>query len=66
MPFSETVRLALESLRANKLRSSLTLVGMAIGVFSVIASVTAVDVLDNSFKDNLTGLGASTSACATP
>ena len=60
MPFSETIRLALESLRANKLRSALTLVGMAIGVFSVIARVTAVDVLDNSFKDNLTGLGAST------
>ena len=60
MPFSETVRLALESLRANKLRSALTLVGMAIGVFSVIASVTAVDVLDASFKANLTGLGANT------
>jgi len=60
VPFSETIRLALESLRANKLRSALTLVGMAIGVFSVIASVTAVDVLDNTFKDNLTGLGAST------
>ena len=60
MPFSETLRLALESLRANALRSALTLVGMAIGVFSVIASVTAVDVLDTAFQDNLTGLGAST------
>ena len=60
MPFAETLRLALESLRANKLRSALTLVGMAIGVFSVIASVTAVDVLDGTFQDNLVGLGANT------
>ena len=60
MPFSETVRLALQALRANKLRSALTLVGMAIGVFSVIASVTAVGVLDGTFKDNLVGLGTNT------
>ena len=60
MPFAETVRLALQALRANKLRSALTLVGMAIGVFSVIASVTAVGVLDGTFKDNLVGLGTNT------
>ena len=60
MSFSETLRLALQALRANKLRSALTLVGMAIGVFSVIASVTAVGVLDGTFKDNLVGLGANT------
>ena len=60
MPFAETLRLALQALRANKLRSALTLVGMAIGVFSVIASVTAVDVLDGTFKDNLVGLGTNT------
>ena len=60
MSFAETLRLALQALRANKLRSALTLVGMAIGVFSVIASVTAVDVLDGTFKDNLVGLGTNT------
>ncbi|MDT0632148.1 ABC transporter permease [Rubrivirga sp. S365] len=60
MSFAETLRLALQALRANKLRSALTLVGMAIGVFSVIASVTAVGVLDGTFKDNLVGLGTNT------
>ena len=54
----ETIRLALGSLRANKLRSSLTLVGMVIGVFAVIASVTAVDVIDLYFKQSLRIFGS--------
>ena len=57
---TETIRQALDALRGNALRSALTLVGMAIGVFSVIASVTAVGVLEASFLDNLSALGSQT------
>jgi len=56
----ETVREALQALRANKVRSALTLLGIVIGVFAVIAAVTAVDVIDLYFKSSIQGLGAST------
>ena len=56
----ETIRMALDALRANKLRSALTLVGVVIGVFAVIASVTAVDVIDLYFNESLQFYGSST------
>jgi putative ABC transport system permease protein len=43
MEFKEAVRIALQSLWANKLRSVLTLLGVVIGVTSVIAVVTLVN-----------------------
>ena len=57
---SETFRQALQALRSNRLRSALTLVGMAIGVFSVIASVTAVKVLDETLMSQLASMGTQT------
>ena len=57
---TETIRQALDALRGNALRSALTLVGMAIGVFSVIASVTAVKVLDSTLMDQLASMGTQT------
>jgi putative ABC transport system permease protein len=56
----ETIREALQALRANKLRSALTLLGIVIGVFAVIAAVTAVDVIDLYFKSSIEDFGAST------
>jgi putative ABC transport system permease protein len=43
MEFKEAVKIALQSLWANKLRSILTLLGVVIGVASVIAVVTLVN-----------------------
>ncbi len=56
----ETITMAISALRANKLRSALTLVGIVIGVFAVIASVTAVDVIDLYFNESLKFYGSST------
>ena len=58
--FWDTVRIALESLRSNALRSALTLLGMVIGVFSVIASVTAVEVIDDYFTNAFSSFGSTT------
>ncbi len=56
----ECLLMALSAIRANKLRSALTLVGIVVGVFSIIAVMTAMGVLRNSIEAGLTQLGANT------
>lgn len=58
MHLRETFTQAADSLKANKLRSFLTLLALVIGVFSVIVSTTAVAVLDNYFQNTLSILGS--------
>jgi putative ABC transport system permease protein len=60
MEFSEIFKMALIAIRSNKLRSALTLLGIIVGVFSIIGVMTAVEVLQNSIEDGLSGLGANT------
>ena len=57
MPFSEAITIALQSLRANKLRSFLTVLGILIGVSSVIAVVAITDGLDHYMADKVLELG---------
>jgi len=57
MPFSEAIAIALQSLRANKLRSFLTVLGILIGVSSVIAVVAITDGLDRYMADKVLELG---------
>jgi putative ABC transport system permease protein len=58
MNFSETLRLALTSLAANKLRSGLTMLGIAVGVFSVIGVMTVISGLRSNIESGLNVLGA--------
>lgn len=58
MHIKETTKQAYDSLKANKLRSFLTLLALVIGVFSVIVSTTAVAVLDNYFKNTMSIMGS--------
>jgi putative ABC transport system permease protein len=58
MPFSEILRLALNALRTNKLRSFLTILGVTIGVFSVIGVMTALNVIQGSIESGLSFLGS--------
>ncbi len=56
----ESLRMALQSIRDNKLRSSLTLLGIAIGVFSVIGVMTAITTMESSIQSGLNVFGANT------
>lgn len=60
MHLGEAFRMAGESIRAHALRSALTLLGIVIGVFAVIAAVTAVEVIDVYFNESLQLFGSST------
>ena len=58
--FRDIVRMAFGALRGNGLRSALTVLGITVGVFSVIAAVTAVAVLENVLLNNLVSMGSQT------
>src|SRR5205085_10900733 len=58
MTASEAIRVALQSLWANKLRSVLTLLGVVIGVSAVIAVVTFVNGINGYFAEKVFNLGA--------
>lgn len=57
MNILEVFRQAFDSIRSNKLRSSLTLLAISVGVFAIISANTAVLVLDNYFRDTLSLMG---------
>src|SRR5216110_4084778 len=58
MLFSEIIKMAWSSLGANKLRSLLTMLGITIGVFSVISVMTAIGALQYSIENGLSFLGS--------
>ena len=57
MPIFETFAVAIEALRANKLRSLLTMLGIVIGVSAVIAMVALGRGAQQSVKDRIAALG---------
>jgi putative ABC transport system permease protein len=54
----ESFRIALSSLRANKLRTALTLVGVVVGVAAVIAVVTIIKGLDQTVASTFSSQGS--------
>ncbi len=58
MLFREIIAMALSSLGANKLRAALTMIGITIGVFSIISVMTAIGALQNSIENGLSFLGS--------
>ncbi|KXK53558.1 MAG: ABC transporter efflux protein [Chlorobi bacterium OLB5] len=60
MNIKEALFSALNSIRANKLRASLTLLGIIIGVFSIIGVMTLLDALQKGIDSGLSQLGTST------
>jgi putative ABC transport system permease protein len=57
-PLFESFQVALASLRANKLRTSLTLVGIVVGVSAVIAVVTIIKGLDQTVSSTFSSQGS--------
>jgi putative ABC transport system permease protein len=57
MDFGETIGVALGALRANKLRSLLTMLGIVIGVAAVIAVVALGAGAQSAVKDRISSLG---------
>jgi putative ABC transport system permease protein len=56
----ESFSFAMNALRNNKLRTFLSLLGVTIGIFSIIAVLAAVDSLDKKIKDDLNDLDKNT------
>ena len=56
----ESFRFALNALRNNKLRTLLSLLGVTIGIFSIIAVLAALDSLDRKIKKDLSSLDKNT------
>ena len=58
MQFGEAVRIATASLWAHKMRTVLTLLGVVIGVMSVIAVVSLLNGLNRYVAEKIFNLGA--------
>jgi putative ABC transport system permease protein len=56
----ETAVMALETLRANKLRSALTVLGVVIGVTSIVGMTSLIRGFDTSLRDSIAALGPKT------
>lgn len=60
MQILEIIMVALTSLRANKLRSMLTILGIVVGIFSIIAISTVIEMLQTSIEKGVSQLGQNT------
>jgi putative ABC transport system permease protein len=56
--FRESLLIATAALRANKLRASLTTLGIVIGIVTVTLMGTAINGLNTAFKKSIAGIGA--------
>jgi len=56
----DTLLMSLSAIRANKLRSSLTLLGIVLGVASIIGVMTAISVVQATMEKEMSVLGAQT------
>ena len=56
----EVALLALDSVRANKLRSALTILGVVIGVTSIVGMTSLIRGFDQSLRDSIRTLGPNT------
>ncbi len=60
MKLFEIFKIALNSIRTNKLRSSLTILGIVVGIFSIISISTIIAMLQTSIEDGVSALGKNT------
>ena len=58
--FADTVSMALGTIRANKMRSALTVLGVVIGITAIVGMSSIIRGFDNSFREMIRELGPST------
>ena len=56
----ESFRMAMGAIAAHKLRAALTLLGVVVGVFSIIVTMTAMRVLQSNIERKLSRLSTHT------
>jgi putative ABC transport system permease protein len=56
----ESALMAIDTLRTNKLRSALTILGVSVGVVTVIFMVSIIQGLNKAFADQIESLGSNT------
>lgn len=57
---SSSLRLTLQELKNNKLRTSLSLTGIAFGIFCIIGVLATVNSLERNIQDEIASLGSNT------
>jgi len=60
MDFSQIFSVSLNSLNNNKLRASLTILGVVVGIFSIIVIMTIITMLQNSIENGVSQLSKNT------
>lgn len=60
MRFSQLFAISFQSILNNKLRTSLTVLGVVVGIFSIIVIMTIITMLQNSIEDGLAMLNKNT------
>jgi putative ABC transport system permease protein len=58
--FRETAQMAFDTLRANKMRSALTVLGVVIGVTSIVGMTSLIRGFDTSLRTSINSLGPNT------
>jgi putative ABC transport system permease protein len=56
----ESLKFAVKSLKTNLLRTSLSLLGVTIGIFSIVAIFSAIDALNSTVMDSINKFGQNT------
>jgi putative ABC transport system permease protein len=60
MKINQLTQIAVQSIINNKLRTSLTILGVVVGIFSIIVIMTIITMLQNSIEDGLSMLSKNT------
>ncbi len=60
MKLSEILSISLQSIKGNRLRTLLTMLGIVVGIFSIIVIMTIITMLQNSIENGFSQLGQDT------
>ena len=58
--YFENIKIAIQAIRHNLLRSILTILIIAIGIMALVGILTAIESIKGSISENFTSMGANT------